>query len=423
MDFSLTAEQRDLIELARELALTKFAPRAAKHDREASFPFDDYDDLRKAGLLNLCIPKASGGLGADFQTYALVSEQIAQGNASTALSFNMHSMAMLMMGDRADAMDLSAESRALHNERREKKFLEVIERGVVYGQPHSEPIELGETDKALNVGGRRFGTVATKVDGGYRVNGAKFFVSLSGAADYFATPALLQGDGPWIDRTLYLQVPGNADGVSFEGEWDPLGMRGTVSRAMVLKDVFIPDDGNVLPPGMFGELYNAYAHGALSFSSTFLGLMQAAYDFAVNYLRGLVEGAPGLPGEVAVKGYAVAEMLFMLESSRAMFYRSISEAQTYPSADIVQRARAAHVSIQRNVVTLTQEAIRVCGGRAMLKQFPLERYARDARAAAVMRPWTQDIATQQTWECALGFGAGAQLHQRPDTTSEEESNT
>jgi alkylation response protein AidB-like acyl-CoA dehydrogenase len=62
------------------------------------------------------------------------------------------------------------------------------------------------------------------------------------------------------------------------------------------------------------------------------------------------------------------------------------------------------VTIQRSVVVLTQEAIRVCGGRAMLKRYPLERYARDARAAAVMRPWTQDIATQQVWEFALGIG-------------------
>jgi alkylation response protein AidB-like acyl-CoA dehydrogenase len=68
----------------------------------------------------------------------------------------------------------------------------------------------------------------------------------------------------------------------------------------------------------------------------------------------------------------------------------------------VQRARAAHVTIQRSCVALTQEAIRVCGGRAILKRYPLERYARDARAGAVMRPWTQDIATQQAWETALG---------------------
>ena len=61
--------------------------------------------------------------------------------------------------------------------------------------------------------------------------------------------------------------------------------------------------------------------------------------------------------------------------------------------------------MQRAVVTVTQEAIRVCGGRAFLRRYPLERYARDARAAALMRPWTEEIATQQVWEAALGVDA------------------
>jgi len=69
----------------------------------------------------------------------------------------------------------------------------------------------------------------------------------------------------------------------------------------------------------------------------------------------------------------------------------------------VQRARAAHVTVQRAVVAVTQEAIRVCGGPAFLKRYPLERYARDARSAALMRSWTQEIATQQAWEAALGL--------------------
>jgi alkylation response protein AidB-like acyl-CoA dehydrogenase len=97
-------------------------------------------------------------------------------------------------------------------------------------------------------------------------------------------------------------------------------------------------------------------------------------------------------------------MLFTLEAARALFYRAISECRLDPGTAVEQRARAAHVTIQRGVVELTSEAIRVCGGRAMLKRYPLERYARDARAAAVMRPWTQDIATQQAWEAELGTG-------------------
>jgi alkylation response protein AidB-like acyl-CoA dehydrogenase len=133
--------------------------------------------------------------------------------------------------------------------------------------------------------------------------------------------------------------------------------------------------------------------------------MQAAYDGALAYLTGHMAGAPGLHTEAAVKGHAVAEMLFTLEAARALYYRAISEARVDCPSDVVQRARAAHVTVQRSAVTVTQEAIRVCGGRGLLKRYPLERYARDARAGALMRPWTQEIATQQAWEAALGLEA------------------
>ena len=404
MNVEPSPAQQELVTQARRLALDRFAPRADRHDREASFPFDDYEDLRAAGLLALCVPERYGGRGAGYETYCLVAEQLAQGNASTALTFNMHCLTMLMMGEMADAMPMPAAVRERHERLRARKFREVVERCVFYGQPHSEPVEQGQTDTALSVGGRRFGTTARKVGGGYVVNGRKFFVSLADAAPYFATPAIRLGDEPWIERTLYLQVPRDAAGVSFPGEWDPMGMRATVSRDMVLRDVFVPDEAEVLPPGLFGALYNAFPHlSPLTFSATFLGLMQAAYDYTIAYLTGKVPGAAGVQTEVASKGYAVAEMLFALEGARALYYRAIAEARVDAPLEAVQRARAAHVTVQRSTVTLTQEAIRVCGGRALLRRHPLERYARDARAGALMRPWTQDIATQQAWECALGL--------------------
>src|SRR5882724_9718963 len=406
MHLQPSSRQRELIALARRLACERFAPRADRHDCAASFPFDDYADLRAEGLLGLCVPERYGGLGGDYETYCLVAEQLAQGNASTALTFNMHCLTMLMMGPIADSMPMSPTVRERHEKLRSAKFREVVEDGVFYGQPHSEPVEQGQTDTALSVGGRRFGTTARKVDGGYVVNGRKFFVSLAGCAPYFATPAIRLGDEPWLERTLYLQVPKDAPGVSFPGEWDPMGMRGTVSRDMLLQDVFVPDDGEVLPPGSFGAMYNAFPQlSPLTFCATFLGLMQAAYDGALAYLTGQMAGAPGLHTEAAVKGHAVAEMLFTLEGTRALYFRAISEARVDCPPDAVQRARAAHVTVQRSVITVTQEAIRVCGGRGLLKRYPLERYARDARAGALMRPWTQEIATQQAWEAALGLDA------------------
>ncbi|MGH7388730.1 MAG: acyl-CoA dehydrogenase family protein [Candidatus Rokuibacteriota bacterium] len=405
MDLRPSTRQQELIVRARRLALERFAPRAAAHDREASFPFDDYADLRAEGFLGLCVPEPHGGLGADYETYCLVAEQLAQGNASTALTFNMHCLTMLMMGEIADAMPMATPARERHDKLRAARFREVIEHGVFYGQPHSEPVEHGETDTALAVGGRRFGTVARKVDGGYVLDGRKFFVSLAGAAPYYATPAIRAGDEPWIERTLYLQVPKDAPGVTFPGEWDPMGMRATVSLDMRLQEVFVPDDAEVLPPGSFGAMYNAFPHlSPLTFCATFLGLMQAAYDGAIAYLTGQMPGSPGLHTEAAVKGPAVAEMLFALEAARALYYRAISEARVNAPADAVQRARAACATVQRSAITVTQEAIRVCGGRALLKRYPLERYARDARAGALMRPWTQDIATRQAGEAALGAG-------------------
>src|SRR5438132_12980099 len=114
MHLQPSSRQRELIALARRLAGERFALRADRHDRDASFPFDDYADLRTEGLLGLCVPERYGGLGADFETYCLVAEQLAQGNASTALTFNMHCLVMLMMGPTADDMAMPRDVRAGH---------------------------------------------------------------------------------------------------------------------------------------------------------------------------------------------------------------------------------------------------------------------------------------------------------------------
>ena len=415
MDLQPSKRQQALSDRAYKLATERFAPRAAEYDRNASFPVEDYADLRESGFLTLCVPELYGGLGADFETYCLISEQLARGNASTALTYNMHSLTMLMMNESMKDLGLSSAALERHRELSAQRYHEVVELGVFYGQPHSEPVESGSADE-LNVGGRRFGTRAERVNGGYLVNGRKFFVSSSGAADYYATPALLVGDGPWEERTLYLSVPRDAPGVEFSGEWDPLGMRATVSRDMSLKDVWVPDDAEILPPGVFGQLYQRKPHMFLGLAAPYLGLMQAAYDYTVSYLTGGVEGAPRGAGEASATGHAVAEMFFTLEAARALYYRAISEEGLDPSTERIQRARAAHVQIQKAVVQVTGEAIRVCGGRAILKRYPLERYYRDARASAVMRPWTQAIATQQTWETALAIenpGTGADAPTSP----------
>src|SRR5437879_11859031 len=104
MHLQPSSRQRELIAIAHRLARERFAPRADRHDRDASFPFDDYADLRAEGLLGLCVPERYGGLGAAYGTYCLVAEQPAQANASTGITFNMHCLTILMIGASADVM-------------------------------------------------------------------------------------------------------------------------------------------------------------------------------------------------------------------------------------------------------------------------------------------------------------------------------
>src|SRR3954470_13856726 len=216
------AWQGALIEIVSKLGRERFAPRAAKYDREASFPFENYDDLRTHGLLGLCVPERFGGLGADFETYSLVSAEMGRWCGATALTFNMHACSALWTGPLADQLDMSAEDRAELETLRAPHFKRVVEEGAIYAQPFSE-------GSAAAAGKAPFGTLAAKVDGGWRINGKKIFASLSGAADYYGVLCTEDKPGRSMRDTLYLAVPADTAGVTVTGDWDPLGMRGTVS--------------------------------------------------------------------------------------------------------------------------------------------------------------------------------------------------
>src|SRR5207245_3931850 len=101
MDLRPSAHQQALIARARRLALERFAPRADTHDRDASFPFDDYADLRADGLLGLCVPERYGGLGADYEDYCLVGAPLAQGHAAPSVTVNTPWLPAAALGEGA----------------------------------------------------------------------------------------------------------------------------------------------------------------------------------------------------------------------------------------------------------------------------------------------------------------------------------
>jgi alkylation response protein AidB-like acyl-CoA dehydrogenase len=183
MDLLPSSRQLDLIKIAKDLARERFAPRAERHDREASFPFDDYADLRAAGFLGLCVPIRFGGLGADYETYCLVSEQIAQGSGATALTFNMHCLTMLMMGVLADACRHPPRGAARETPAAGPR----VGRCVLRTSPQ-RAVEQGQTDTAPAGRARHHRAVGPRRR---VVNGRKFSVSLAGSAPYLPPPSFV----------------------------------------------------------------------------------------------------------------------------------------------------------------------------------------------------------------------------------------
>ena len=395
----LTAQQRELIELAATLGREKFAPRAARHDSEASFPFDNYADLRAAGLLKICVPAAHGGLGADFATYVMVAAEIGRHCGATALSYNMHVSSCMWSGFIADALDMTPEQRADHEANRRGHFRNIVEQGKVYSQPFSE-------GGAAAAGKAPWGTLARKVDGGYVVSGKKIFASLAGAADFYGVLCTVDKPGATQRDSLYLAVPADAPGVSVVGDWDPLGMRGTVSRTLLLKDVFVPETARLMPEGLYFQAALRFPHMFATLSPTYMGIAQAAYDFTVQYLRAEVPGMPPVKRRMyPTKQIAVADMRIKLEQTRALFLQNARDACVDPDKDARMRLYAAHYTIMENANALAALAIRTCGGQSMLKSLPLERLYRDSRCGSLMLPWTAELCVDRLGrECLYESG-------------------
>jgi alkylation response protein AidB-like acyl-CoA dehydrogenase len=392
----LTDEQKSLIDLAERIGQTRLAPRAARWDIEASFPFENYDDLRESGLLKLCVPKAYGGLGADLYTYSMVSATLGKYCGATALTFNMHACSSMWPGVLADALDLTPAQRAEHEAHRAIHFKRIVEEGAIYAQPFSE-------GTAATAGRAPFGTTATKVDGGWVINGKKIFASLSGAANYYGLLATEDKEGASMRDSLYIAVPASAEGVSIVGDWDPLGMRGTVSRTLIMKDVFVPDSAQMMPRGVYAQAASRWPHMFTTLSPTYMGLAIAAYEFTVKYLRGeiLGMGPPVKRRQFPTKQLTVAQMHITLEQTRALFLRCMQEATVDPAKDVRLRAYASQYTIMENANEMCRLAIRTCGGQSMLKSLKLERLYRDSRCGSLMLPWTAELCMDRLGREAL----------------------
>lgn len=380
----------EMVNRVRELG-PAFAERAVRYDLEASFPWENFADLREAGLLALCVPTEYGGLGATYADYARVSAEIGRYCGSTALTFNMHNATMLWAGQVADLLDFPAEERALHNRRRAEMFRGVVEEGTIHSQPFSEGISAGATSGVH--------TKAEPVDGGFKVTGRKIFASLSGAANRYNVTCQVPGE-PFI---RLLSIPADADGIEIVGDWDPLGMRGTVSRTLLFTDTFVPEDNEVLPPRGYDQAAQRFPFLFMSLAPSYLGLTRGILDFTRSYLRG--EAAGQRPGsarrDLPQKQAGWAQMQIDYELSRAILYDVLDNTRLDPDEELLARAWTAVYTVMENANKVAALSIRVCGGQSMLKDMPLERMYRDSRLGITMLPWSGEVCLDRLGQAKL----------------------
>ena len=385
-DGVLTPERAAIVERVRALGPT-LAARSAKYDRDAAFPYENWQDLAEAGLLAICIPKSAGGLGADFVGYALASEELGRHCAATGLTFNMHVCTTLLVGQIADDMELDSQDRAALHLRRAELWRGIVEHGHIHSQPFSEGIAAGATEG--------YATTAVPEDGGYRVSGRKIFASLSGAADIHNVVCIVEGD----PRVRLLGVAADSGGLHIEGEWDSLGMRATDSRNLVLEDVFVPANCEWIPTGMFDQAAARWPYFFMTLSFAYLGLMRAIMDATAEYLIG--DGGATARRSHPIKQQGWAEMNLIYDRAQALCYRVLAESGADPEPAAVRRAWSSMVTTMDGAPQLASLALRVCGGRALLRPSRLEQFYRDARCGAAMHPWSMEVCLERLGRAGL----------------------
>jgi alkylation response protein AidB-like acyl-CoA dehydrogenase len=360
--------------------------RAGDYDRDATFPAQDFAELRSAGMLGLMVPSRLGGAGAGFADYAEVAMRLAAGNGATALIFNMHASVTgalaLVSQETADAFGVPDSFFAMRD-----RVLRAAADGALYAVAMSE-----------RKAGSRLSQLATsyvRTENGYRITGSKAFCSGAGHADGYLVAARA-ADYP--DRISQFLLPASTPGITVEETWDSLGMRATGSHDLHL-DVDVDDDallGGI--EGLGVVLAQAMPQWVVaSYSAVYVGVAQAALDAAIAYIRG--RGLERLPAVRARVGRADVAVAAAREVVRAAAQRVDADPGEPETNQWVWRAKLLAGQTAFDVASSLLEA---CGTGATRRGSELERLYRDARCGS-LQPATTDVCADWLGMAALGL--------------------
>lgn len=329
------------------------APHDARHDRDATFVTEAYDEMRACGYLRLPVPAELGGLGASMRQVVLAEEELGSWSGSAALAAAMHLYLTFVQCWRRRRGAADAEG----------VLRRIADDGLVMATS-------GGSDWVCPT------TTAVEVPGGYRFDGRKKFCTQAPVAGVVSTSAVLGEPGPDA-VVLHAGVPLSAEGVSIVETWDTLGMRGTASHDLVFDGVFVPAEKVVgrRPYGVLaGPLLAAAIHFAPIAGAAYLGVARGACEEAAR-----VVARRGEPSDADLR--RIGDMRARLRVARWGLLGAVAEIGDDPALDdatlaTVMTAKRHAVLEARAVVDIAMEVV---GGPAFFRSSPLERAYRDVR--------------------------------------------
>jgi alkylation response protein AidB-like acyl-CoA dehydrogenase len=383
--FHTDREQR-FIDLAATLA-DDFAQRAAQHDEEESFPYENYARLRESGYSILTVPEELGGAGASLLERIKAQERLAQGCGATALAINMHLNVMGL------AIDTWRRFKAPHVE----SLLRKIASGrLIVGGSGSEP------DNAAPF--LRPRATARRVDGGWIVNGRKIFGTQSIALDLYFTEATCDNGSEKATIITFL-IPRDTPGLIIKDDWHTMGMRSTASNSTELKDAFVPELSVILerPVLTSGGVINTFIRAPFSIGAVYIGIAIAARNFVVDFMKDRPRFPLKKPMSHLPSVYnKVGEMDMLIESARAVMWKAAAEVEQEKPRTWARKSVAARMVAMENSVRAVDLALRAVGGASYFKRLPLERYYRDVRAG-LYHPFDSDETLEFLGKSAFGI--------------------
>ena len=356
-DFGLSDEAEMIRETVSRFADERIAPLAERTDREDSFPVELWPEMGELGLHGITVSEDDGGLGLGYLEHVIAVEEVSRASASVGLSYGAHSNLCVNQIARWGSPEQKA------------KYLP----GLISGE-HVGALAMSEPAAGSDVVSMKL--KAEKVEGGWRLNGTKFWITNGHYAEVLVVYARTDPAGGSKGITAFL-IEKDMDGFAPGQKIDKLGMKGSPTSELVFDHCFVPD-ANVM--GGVGEgvkvLMSGLDYERAVLSGVQLGIMQACLDTVIPYVREREQFGKPI-GSFQLMQAKVADMYVALQSARAYAY-AVAKACDAGRTTRFDAAGAILLSSE-NAFRVAGEAVQALGGAGYTTDWPVERYLRDAK--------------------------------------------